>query len=101
MTWLINRECGSLLCAGFFNPDHISAYHQIWLDSLEKIRPHAVNIVDSFGIRDGLLQSTIGHSEGGIYERIMDHVLHNNPTASMERYPGFDKYIWPILKPKL
>ncbi len=76
-------------------------YEDIWHSTMVQLRPHAVNLVDGFGIRDGLLQSTLGHSEGGVYERIMDHVKNKNPTASMKKYPGFDTYLKPLLKPKL
>ena len=75
--------------------------HSRWLKSLSELRPHLVTLVDSFIIRDGLLSSTIGHSEGGIYERIMDHVKNKNPTAGTVSYSGFEKYIRPMLKPKL
>ena len=60
-----------------------------------------MNIVDSFLIRDGLLMSTIGHSKGGIYKRIMHHVTQKNPTAGKDSYDGFEKHIRPMLKPKL
>ena len=46
-------------------------FEQEWLNTFKIIREHAVNLVDGFGIRDGMLQSTLGHSEGGVYERIL------------------------------
>lgn len=76
-------------------------FEQEWLNTFKIIREHAVNLVDGFGIRDGMLQSTLGHSEGGVYERILAHVQHSNPTAGMKEYPGFAKYVRPLLRAKL
>ena len=75
--------------------------HLAWVKSLSDIRPHAVTIVDSFSIRPGMLQSNIGHEDGGIYEKMMHHVKYDTPTSHLKKYPGFDKYLKPLLAPKL
>lgn len=99
--WLTERESGSLMRAGGIRGEHLEVVHGRWLRSLKELRPHLVSLVDCFLVRDGLLMSTLGHSEGGIYERIMDHVVQKNPTAGKDSYAGFEKYIRPMLKPKI
>lgn len=60
-SWLAKRETGSLLASGALSAENMEQIHNAWVKSLSDIRPHAVAIVDSFGIRPGLLQSNLGH----------------------------------------
>lgn len=39
---------------------------------MEKLRPDAVALVDSFDIIDALLMSTIGRYDGNVYEALLD-----------------------------
>ncbi len=90
ITWLVERESGSLLQAGGIVTEQLERIHHRWLDTLKQLRPNLITIVDAFMIRDGMLVSTLGHSKGGIYERIMHHVKENNPTAGKDSYEGFE-----------
>jgi acyl-CoA oxidase len=45
----------------------------------QKIRPHAVNLVDSWAIPDFLLNSALGRYDGKVYETLYDMAHRKNP----------------------
>ena len=45
----------------------------------EKIRPHAVKLVDSWAMPDYLLDSALGRSDGKVYEDLWDRAHRQNP----------------------
>lgn len=46
---------------------------------MEKIRPHAVKLVDSWAIPDYLLDSALGRYDGKVYEDLFDRAHRQNP----------------------
>lgn len=45
----------------------------------EKIRPHAVKLVDSWAMPDYLLDSALGRADGKVYEDLWDRAHRQNP----------------------
>lgn len=45
----------------------------------QKIRPHAVNLVDSWAVPDFLLNSALGRHDGKVYETLYDMAHRKNP----------------------
>jgi len=46
---------------------------------MEKIRPHAVRLVDSWAMPDYLLDSALGRYDGKVYEDLYDRAHRQNP----------------------
>ena len=69
-----------------------------------QLRPHAVSIVESFGITDTILPTAIGNSYGDIYEQHLEWAKASrlNKTKAGDAIPdGYMEYIMPILKAKM
>lgn len=49
----------------------------------EKIRPHAVALVDSWAMPDYLLDSALGRSDGKVYESLWDRAHRQNPLNNV------------------
>jgi acyl-CoA oxidase len=49
----------------------------------EKIRPHAVKLVDSWAMPDYLLDSALGRSDGKVYEDLWDRAHRQNPLNNV------------------
>ena len=64
------------------------------------IRPQIIPLIESFGVSDSMIVSSIGNSYGDIYETQLEWArnskLNKNPVAK-----GFKEYIQPILQGKL
>ena len=45
----------------------------------EKIRPHAIKLVDSWAMPDYLLDSALGRYDGKVYEDLFDRAHRQNP----------------------
>ncbi|XP_047527572.1 probable peroxisomal acyl-coenzyme A oxidase 1 [Vanessa atalanta] len=74
---------------------------QAWYeDTLRKLRPNAVGLVDAFDIRDEVLQSTLGSYDGRVYERLMEEALKSPLNAETVNYT-FHKYLKPFMQGKL
>lgn len=66
---------------------------------LAKIRPQALNIVESFKFPDMFLQSAIGNSYGDIYETHLEWAKDSNLNKSKDAIPeGYLEYIMPMLQ---
>lgn len=66
-------------------------------DSLKRIRPNAVGLVDSFDVPDELLGSTLGVYDGNVYEQILDEA-NKSPLNKIPVNRSFELYIKPFLK---
>jgi acyl-CoA oxidase len=66
---------------------------------LGEIRPQAVTLVDSFGVPDGVLKSTIGRYDGNVYEALFDAAQKSTLNQS-DPFLGY-KYLKPHLNTNL
>lgn len=66
-------------------------------DCLKQIRPNAVGLVDSFDIRDEIIDSTLGSYDGNVYERLLEEAK-KSPLNKEPVNPSFELYLKPFLK---
>lgn len=66
-------------------------------DCLKYIRPNAVGLVDSFDIRDEILDSTLGSYDGNVYERLLEEA-NKSPLNKEPVNRSFELYLKPFLK---
>ena len=57
---------------------------------LDEIRPHAVRLVDAWGFPDWQLDSSLGRSDGKVYEDLFLRASQQNPVNDLT----FDPYPW-------
>lgn len=57
---------------------------------LDEIRPHAVRLVDAWGIPDWQLDSSLGRSDGEVYPDLFRRASQENPLNDLV----FDPYPW-------
>jgi acyl-CoA oxidase len=55
----------------------------------EKIRPHAVKLVDGWSMPDYLLESALGRYDGKVYEDMFDRVHRQNPLNKITFNPDW------------
>ncbi|KAH8701557.1 acyl-CoA dehydrogenase/oxidase [Talaromyces proteolyticus] len=60
------------------------------LSLLDDIRPHAVRLVDAWQIPDWVLDSSLGRSDGAVYEDLFRRASQENPVNDLI----FDPYPW-------
>jgi len=68
----IGEAAAELLEDGFADGQQIKFAKQQVLNCLEKIRPNAVSIVDSFDLTDRELNSVLGRRDGHVYENMLE-----------------------------
>lgn len=66
-------------------------------DSLRRIRPNAVGLVDSFDIQDEILDSALGAYDGNVYERLLEEA-NKSPLNEKPVNRSFDLYLKPFMK---
>lgn len=54
-----------------------------------RIRPHAVNLVDSWSIPDYLLDSALGRYDGKVYEDLFNRAHRLNPLNRITFNPNY------------
>ncbi|CAB16866.1 Acyl-coenzyme A oxidase acox-1.4 [Caenorhabditis elegans] len=64
---------------------------------LEKIRPSAVSLVDSFQISDMQLRSVLGRRDGNVYENLFKWAK-SSPLNKSDVLPSVDKYLMPMME---
>ena len=103
---LINNCMGCYEC-GYFQSTQES-FSSLILGAIKKInleiRPQAINIVESIGVRDQWITSAIGNSYGDIHETHLEWAKTSrlNKTKAGDAIPdGYMEYIMPILKAKM
>ncbi|XP_046963971.1 probable peroxisomal acyl-coenzyme A oxidase 1 [Vanessa cardui] len=97
--WTLEKM-GDLLLYTKLSETDIRGLQKKYEDLLEKIRPNAVGLVDSFDFRDEILNSTLGAYDGRAYERLMEEAL-KSPLNSEPVNQSFHKYLKPFLRGKL
>ncbi|XP_017078964.1 probable peroxisomal acyl-coenzyme A oxidase 1 [Drosophila eugracilis] len=67
---------------------------------LKRLRPNAVNLVDSFDLHDRVLDSALGAYDGNVYEHIFESTK-KNPLNKEPVNEAFHKYLKPFMKAHL
>ncbi|KAJ8736601.1 hypothetical protein PYW08_007257 [Mythimna loreyi] len=97
--WTLERLGDLLQYTSISNADviHLRSWYE---ELLRKIRPNTIGLVDAFDIIDELLQSTLGASDGRVYERLMEEAL-KSPLNAEPVNQSFHKYLKPFMQGKL
>lgn len=70
----LSQEMKYLLEDGYMTGEHSAWVEGLLREKCRSLRRDAVPLVDSFGIPDLLLRSTIGNYDGNVYETYFAHV---------------------------
>lgn len=93
--YVTSQNIGEFLSTCYFNPKQIRVIQSRVMELCNLLRPQAVNLVDSFGFSDYVINSPLGRYDGNIYQAYFDLVKANNPPIDRPAY--FDTIIKPIL----
>jgi len=63
---------------------------------MESIRPNVIALVDAFDFADNTLGSTIGRSDGNVYEALYETAL-KAPLNQKDPFDGYKEYLQPHL----
>ncbi|KAL3084073.1 hypothetical protein niasHS_009206 [Heterodera schachtii] len=66
-------------------------------DSMQRIRPNAVTVVDSFDFTDAELKSVLGRRDGNVYEHLLEWA-QKSPINAHDVLPFHDKYLGNYMK---
>jgi len=94
--WILNR-LGDFLQYSNLKPIDVHGIQRLLEDCLERIRPNAVGLVDSFDIRDEILDSALGCYDGNVYERLLE-AANKSPLNKEPVNRSFELYLKPFLK---
>ncbi|XP_025203617.1 probable peroxisomal acyl-coenzyme A oxidase 1 [Melanaphis sacchari] len=94
--WILNK-LGDFLQHSNLKPSNIHSIQCLLEDSLKRIRPNAVGLVDSFDIRDEILDSALGCYDGNVYERLLAEA-NKSPLNKAPVNRSFELYLKPFLK---
>jgi acyl-CoA oxidase len=72
-----------------------------YMELLGTIRTYAVNLVDSFDIRDEALDSVLGCWDGNAYQRLFDEASKSPLNKTSVHRESFEKYLKPLMKSNL
>lgn len=97
--WLLERSGDFFLCANLSKKD-LLLLNSKYVELLAAIRPQAVNLVDSFDLRDEILASPLGCWDGNVYQRLFDEAA-KSPLNQSSVHESFHKYLKPLLKSNL
>ncbi|KAE9532033.1 hypothetical protein AGLY_010235 [Aphis glycines] len=94
--WILCR-LGDFLQHSNLKPINVHSIQCLLEDCLERIRPNAVGLVDSFDIPDEILDSALGAYDGNVYERLLAEA-NKSPLNKEPVNRSFELYIKPFLK---
>ncbi|CAB3239676.1 unnamed protein product [Arctia plantaginis] len=97
--WALEK-LGDLLLFTSISERDVQQLQSTYEGLLGKIRPNAVGLVDAFDFRDEILNSTLGVSDGRVYERLMEEAL-KSPLNAEPVNQSFHKYLKPFMQGKL
>jgi flavocytochrome c len=81
---------------GVMDSTQMSYAQKATLQVLEKLRPDAVSIVDAFDIPDNVLCSTIGNSDGNVYEALFEATKYSQLNLQ-DPWVGYEDVLAPRL----
>ena len=83
------------------NKEHVLLLQSKYASLLAAIRPHAVNLVDSFDMRDEIINSALGCWDGNVYQRLFDEAAKSPLNQTPVHRESYEKYLKPMLKSSL
>ncbi|XP_050434903.1 probable peroxisomal acyl-coenzyme A oxidase 1 [Adelges cooleyi] len=97
--WIL-LKLGDFLQFSNLKPSDVRSVQTLLEDSLKRLRPNAVGLVDSFDIRDEILSSPLGAYDGNVYERLIEEA-NKSPLNKEPVNESFHKYLKPFLQSNL
>lgn len=89
--YTVEREAADFYASGTVTVRQITLTRtKSVLSLLDDIRPHAVSLVDAWKIPDWVLDSSLGRSDGKVYEDLFRRASQENPVNDLV----FDPYPW-------
>lgn len=89
--YTLEREAADFYASGAVTVRQITLTRtKAVLALLDDIRPHAVSLVDAWQIPDWVLDSSLGRSDGKVYEDLFRRASQENPVNDLV----FDPYPW-------
>jgi len=82
--------------AGILSLTHIQMIQSAVEELLTRLRPNALALVDAFDIPDRVLNSTLGRSDGKVYEALYQ-AAKKSPLNSVEPFDGYQEFLRPLL----
>jgi len=81
---------------GLITTSQLNLAKKALVDLLNVLRPDAVALVDAFDFPDNVLNSTIGRSDGNVYEALYNAAI-KSPLNQADPFVGYDEYLRPHL----
>lgn len=97
---LLNFDISFFFQFSNLRKNDIPSIQSLLEDSLKRIRPNAVSLVDSFDIRDEILGSALGVYNGNVYERLIEDA-NKSPLNQESVNKSFHMYLKEYLKSNL
>ncbi|KAJ1361463.1 hypothetical protein KIN20_020723 [Parelaphostrongylus tenuis] len=94
---LISSSQGEFLKDGFMSDAQSDEIRQGIYRCLERLRPNAVSLVDSWDFDDLQLRSVLGRRDGNVYPALLEWAKMS-PLNRTEVLPTFEKYLGPMMK---
>ncbi|KAE9552040.1 hypothetical protein FO519_004731 [Halicephalobus sp. NKZ332] len=93
----VGEAAAELLEDGFADGQQIKFAKQQVLDTLGKIRPNAISIVDAFDFNDRELNSVLGRRDGHVYENMLEWAK-KSPLNKQEVMPFHHQYLGKMME---
>jgi len=84
----IADDSTAFLVDGYMSAAQVELISEAVLSGLDKVRPNAVALVDSFDFADRHLGSVLGRYDGNVYENLLDWAKRS-PLNKVEVHPSF------------
>lgn len=94
---LISASQGEFLKGGFMSESQAEGIREGIYRCLERLRPNAVSLVDSWDFDDAELHSVLGRRDGNVYPALLEWAEKSQLNRT-EVLPTFEKYLGPMMK---
>ncbi|KAL1959813.1 hypothetical protein VTO42DRAFT_958 [Malbranchea cinnamomea] len=85
----MDTEAREFYSSGAVSNEELDAIPSRVLELMQRIRPHAVRLVDAWKIPDYLLNSALGRYDGRVYEELFDRAHRQNPLNKETFNPDY------------
>ncbi|OJD23716.1 hypothetical protein ACJ73_04929 [Blastomyces percursus] len=86
---IMETEAREFYSCGAVSNEDLDAVTPRVFDLMQRIRPHAVSLVDAWAIPDFLLNSALGRSDGKVYEELFELAHRQNPLNEITFNPDY------------
>ncbi|PIO59648.1 Acyl-CoA oxidase [Teladorsagia circumcincta] len=94
---MITASQGEFLKGGYMMESQAEGIRDGIYRYLERLRPNAVSLVDSWDFDDAELHSVLGRRDGNVYPALLEWAQKSQLNKT-EVLPTFEKYLGPMMK---